>query len=145
MELALNLVWAVIATASYSLLFRWLAIRGARNVRGPSATQCVIALTCVLAILFPVISLTDDLHEMQATAEEASASGANTKRCVTSRSSAPARSLHHLILIFAPMVTNARWAAFGIVSAQPVRRLSPGLHLSRFGRSPPAPAGGEIS
>jgi hypothetical protein len=145
MELALNLVWAVIASASYVFLFRRLAIRGARTARGPSQAQCVIALTCVLAILFPVISLTDDLHEMQATAEEASVSGTAIKRCVTSCSSTPAQSLHHVILISSPMVTNARWAATGVVPAQPVRRSTPGLHLSALGRSPPEFAGGEIS
>jgi hypothetical protein len=75
MELALNLVWAIGAADSYGLLFHRLAICGAGNARGLSRCQCIVALTCFLAILFPVISLTDVLHEMQATAEAASPPG----------------------------------------------------------------------
>lgn len=45
MELALNLVWAIFAAASYVLLFRRLAIRDSGRARGPSLAQCVIALT----------------------------------------------------------------------------------------------------
>lgn len=34
--------------------------------------QCLIALACLLVLLFPVISATDDLHAMRAEMEESS-------------------------------------------------------------------------
>jgi hypothetical protein len=139
-ELALNLIWAVIAVASYAFLFRYLSVRATARSRGPSQLQCIIALTCVLAILFPVISLTDDLHEMQATAEEASTSGLVIKRCVASHSSTPARTLHHVPLIFAPVMTNVRWAVIGTATAEDLPRPLSVLPLGALGRAPPLPA-----
>src|ERR1700681_2293431 len=95
MELTLNLVWAIIAVASYALLFRHLSSR-AEHARSPSRSPCVVALTCVLAILFPVISLSDDLHEMQAALVEASPSVLVIKKCVVNHSSNHARALHQV-------------------------------------------------
>jgi len=145
MELALNLAWAIIAAAGYALLFRRFAIRDAGQLRGVSRIQCIIALTCFLAILFPAISLTDDLHEMQATAEEASPSGLAIKRCVAGLSSTPARILHPVLLIFAPYATNGRWVVLGVVADQRIHRTTPGVHLSAPGRAPPSFASLQIS
>src|SRR5579864_800407 len=138
MELTLNLVWAMIAAASYALLFRRLSNCDAGNARGLSRGQCIVALTCFLAILFPVISLTDDLHQMQATAEEASPSGLIMKRCVASGSSTGAQTLHCFLLLYAPLAANPRWADFAIMTAREIQRTSPGMHLSAFGRAPPS-------
>ena len=138
MELALNLVWAIGAADSYALLFHRLAICEAGNARGLSRGQCIIALTCFLAILFPVISLTDVLHEMQATAEAASPSGLVMKGGVVSGWSTWARTLHSYLLLSAPFAANARWAVFGIMTAQQIQRTSPGLHLPAIGRAPPS-------
>jgi hypothetical protein len=145
MELTLNLIWAAIAAASYALLFRRLVIRDPGNARGLNRSQCIIALTCVLAILFPVISLTDDLHEMQATAEEASPSGLVMKKCVASHSTTPAQSLHQAARIFTPFAMDARWAVLGVVAAQQIQHPFPGVHLSPFGRAPPSFAIPQIS
>ena len=60
METILNLVWlGVTLAALWMWRFRWAASRqdSHRNVR-----QETIAIVCLLALLFPVISLTDDLH-----------------------------------------------------------------------------------
>src|SRR5579863_9517469 len=65
MELLLNLVWLVIALAAIFLL------RGnSRCRKGPSLREW-IALATFLFLLFPVISLTDDLHPEIALAEAA--------------------------------------------------------------------------
>jgi hypothetical protein len=137
-ELALNLAWAIIAATSYALLFRRLGNRGAWGARGVSRVQCIVALTCFLAILFPVISLTDDLHEMQATAEEASLSGAVIKRCAASLSSTPAQTSHSIVFVFTPFATKARWVVSGIVADLQLRPATPALHLSAPGRAPPS-------
>lgn len=144
-ELALNLAWSLIAAASYALLFRRFGNRGAWHARGASRVQCIVALTCVLAILFPVISLTDDLHEMQATAEEASPSGAVIKKCVAGVSSASAQISHSALFVLAPSATKAHRVVLGVVSHQPIRRPAPGLLLSEPGRAPPSFAGSQFS
>jgi hypothetical protein len=63
MELTLNLVW--LATALL-LLRLWIgqAARGSREMR-----LQLLALTLLLAVLFPVISVTDDLQTVQGTVE----------------------------------------------------------------------------
>jgi hypothetical protein len=138
MELTLNLLWAIIAAASYALLFRNLASRKMNHARGPSRSQCLIALTCVLAILFPVISLSDDLHEMQATLEEASSSVLVIKKCVVNRSSNPARTLHQVPFVLASFATSARRAVLGFVTAEQIARFSSAPHPSTLARAPPA-------
>lgn len=137
MEFALNLVWAVIAAASYALLFRYLATRGAGHATRSRRAQCVIALTCALAIIFPIISLTDDLHELQATLEEASPSCLIVKKCVARHSSAPERTLYHPILIHGLSAIRALCAIFGSIEARQTVRPSPGIFRSWFGRAPP--------
>jgi len=137
MELALNLVWVIIAAASYARLFRDLAGRETRHSRVPSRSQCTIALTCALAILFPVISLTDDLHEMQATAEEASSSGLVIKQSVASHSPAPGRAVHQALFILAPLVANSHWSVLGVLTGLQERRSESGSYLLAVGRAPP--------
>jgi hypothetical protein len=144
MELALNLVWAVIAASSYALLFRRLAFRGAWHGRGQTQAQCIAALTCALAILFPVISLTDDLHEMQATAEEATSSGLVIKKCVVSHWSNQGQNLHQVLFTFPLFAASVRWTNLGGLAARRTTRLAPGLVLSALGRAPPSFAVAQI-
>jgi hypothetical protein len=60
METILNLVWLAITVAAIWLWrFRWTVSR--QNPRHSTRMEAV-AMVCVLALLFPVISLTDDLH-----------------------------------------------------------------------------------
>jgi hypothetical protein len=60
METFLNLVWLAVTVAGIWLWrFRWIVSR--RNPRHSTRMEAV-AMVCVLALLFPVISLTDDLH-----------------------------------------------------------------------------------
>jgi hypothetical protein len=69
MELLLNLAWLLLAVPAY-----WLW-RGARQpVRRFTSGQCLLALGCVLVILFPVVSATDDLRSMRAEMEESPSS-----------------------------------------------------------------------
>jgi hypothetical protein len=63
MELLLNLFWLLIAA---SALYAW---NRRRDV--VAARSHLITLICVLALLFPVISVTDDLHAMRPEIEDA--------------------------------------------------------------------------
>ncbi|HET6181869.1 MAG TPA: hypothetical protein VFE61_33430 [Candidatus Sulfotelmatobacter sp.] len=68
MELLLNLAWFLLALPAY-----WLW-RGRNSARKFSSLQCLLALGCLLVILFPVISATDDLRVMRTEMEESPAS-----------------------------------------------------------------------
>jgi len=65
LELLLNLCWLLLIGPG---IYLWLRQRG----RTKSAFQFSIALTCLLFLLFPVISVSDDLHAMRAEMEESS-------------------------------------------------------------------------
>lgn len=69
MELLLNLAWLLLALPAY-----WLWRRSSHNrAQGKlSSVHCLLALACLLVLLFPVISATDDLHAMRAEMEESS-------------------------------------------------------------------------
>jgi hypothetical protein len=70
METLLNLVWLAVAVAAIWLWrFHWSVSR--RNPRHSTSMEAV-AMVCVLALLFPVISLTDDLHPETAVVDAAS-------------------------------------------------------------------------
>src|SRR5579872_922373 len=64
MELLLNLAWLLLAIPAY-----WLW-RGRVASRKFSSLQCLFALGCMLVVLFPVVSATDDLRVMRAEMEE---------------------------------------------------------------------------
>jgi hypothetical protein len=63
MELVLNLAWVLLATFMFSLWLRFAPPTGRdRHLQ-------LVALTVLLLILFPVISVTDDLQAVQNPAE----------------------------------------------------------------------------
>jgi hypothetical protein len=64
MELLLNLAWLLLAVPAWWL---WCGRRPAQKV---SSLHCLLALGCLLVVLFPVVSATDDLRAMRAEMEE---------------------------------------------------------------------------
>lgn len=93
MELVLNLFWFVLALAALAFFVRnrW------RSRRHPQSRyeslHGLIALSCALSILLPVISVTDDLHSTEATFEDSNSSRKILKRWAGSaRSAIPPRS-----------------------------------------------------
>lgn len=78
MELVLNAFWFVLALASFGLWWR----RGLRCGPGYGARfHGLVALCCVLFILFPAISMTDDLHADLLVMEEANFSRRGLRGC----------------------------------------------------------------
>ena len=67
MELLLNLLWLLLAFPA------WWLWRGRRAAGHFTSVQCLLALGCLLVILFPVVSATDDLRAMRAEMEESPA------------------------------------------------------------------------
>ena len=134
MELLLNLVWVAMALIAFSAL-----ARGRRNAslahKVPYHTA-LLALACVLVLLFPVVSASDDLHPAQAVLEEA------TKRI--QQLSAPIQhslNLFHggaipwlfAICILFTLVMLHVWQPIAL-EARVIRR----ARLPRAGRSPPS-------
>jgi hypothetical protein len=70
METTLNLIWLAVTVAAIWLWrFRWSVSH--ENPRHSMRLESV-AMVCVLALLFPVISLTDDLHPETVAVDSAS-------------------------------------------------------------------------
>ncbi|TAM79485.1 MAG: hypothetical protein EPN47_16910 [Acidobacteria bacterium] len=77
MEALLNFLWLVIALCAF---VRWgrQTVRPARKAHPLSRTFApLVALACALAVLFPAISATDDLHPALFLAEDVSTSRRN--------------------------------------------------------------------
>ena len=73
MEVLLNTTWLLVAIGAFAC---WRPARQSalRKGRGGIASRTVLALVCALLLLFPVISLTDDLHAEQYPIEDSSRS-----------------------------------------------------------------------
>jgi hypothetical protein len=68
MELFLNLLWLMLVIPA-----AWLCahrVGSVHSARAADRLRALVLLGCVLALLFPVVSATDDLHAMRPEAEE---------------------------------------------------------------------------
>jgi len=70
MEVLLNTIWLLVAISAF--LFWQFETEKTAIRREHTQRYRVLALAVVLVVLFPVISLTDDLHAEQAAMEESS-------------------------------------------------------------------------
>jgi len=70
MELLLNLIWLAVAAGAL-VAFARRRRRSAWLAQVPYG-KALVALACVVVLLFPVISASDDLHPAQAVVEDAS-------------------------------------------------------------------------
>ncbi len=79
MELLLNAIWALVCGTCF-----WVWYRSSRaGCRGAGYwIRSLVALACFLTIAFPIISLTDDLHQEQLLVEDA---GTAVKRLEAAR------------------------------------------------------------
>ena len=80
MELLLNLAWLLLGLPAYWL---WRGSRYASADGKLTYLQRLFSLACMLVILFPVISATDDLRVMRAEMEESP----STKRSICQKAS----------------------------------------------------------
>ena len=134
MELLLNLAWMLLALPAYWL---WRRDAGSRTARGVNALQCVLALGCVLVLLFPVISASDDLHAMRAEMEDSSISKRTVRQAGSEKNSAWVNRLQGAP---AAVVSAVRLAAPEVGRLEVlVRRLAPLARARVFqgSRAPP--------
>jgi hypothetical protein len=131
MELLLNLVWALIA----ALMFVWWSLAGCRTTRTWRFVAGMLTLLCVALLLFPVISMTDDLNPSMMYAEDANA----IKRIGRSTSAACQVTPHALPAIASavPRISSPR--LLGSLSVDRPHVSLPASRPSRIAeRSPPS-------
>jgi hypothetical protein len=138
MELTLNAAWLLIAVSSCMLIGRRIISRRLEGSSVAGSVVSVIALGCVLAILFPVISLSDDLQEMQAAVVEVSPSRVAIKKFAGNDTPSPGKKLHP-----APFLISTIQMEFSLENRG--AKLTPGLAgslsdscLCPLCRAPPA-------
>jgi len=132
MEVFLNSIWLVVAIGAF--LF-WQTERESQR-RDHSGRFRFLALACALVLLFPVISLTDDLHAEQAAMEDSSRSVMKARNTLQGCMRAGGAS-------FVATVTHApdpatalrRFSGTVILIETPLRCLTP--VSAHDGRSPP--------
>jgi hypothetical protein len=134
MELLLNLAWVMLALPGYWLWRRDAQVRRGRSFR---SGQCLLSLGCMLVLLFPVISATDDLHVMRAEMEDSAISKRAVRQAGSDKNSAWVNRLQ------APPATvaNAAWMPVLQVGLHdnlaPFSPLVAGLRILYAGRAPP--------
>jgi len=138
METVLNLIWLAITLAGiWVWRYRWFTLRGNRRERiFPEAA----AIICLIALLFPVISLTDDLHPEIVIAECASAKR-NFSLLAAGRlrasDSAATRQVHTSAALMARPLARIELFGVKLVFSVPDLRTSSSTEV-RSGRSPPS-------
>jgi hypothetical protein len=134
MELALNLAWLLLAAPAYWV---WRQHGSAGAARRVTSMQRLWALGCVLVLLFPVVSASDDLHAMRAEMEESASSKRAVRAASSDRTSAwtnrmqsPPAALANASALFVP--------EFSLLEVSDCSRL-PLAHscVAHAGRAPP--------
>ena len=85
MELLLNLAWLLLALPACWL---WRGSRTAHAEHKFNSLQCMVALACLLVMLFPIISATDDLVAMRTEMEESPAGKRSMRQAAGEKASA---------------------------------------------------------
>jgi hypothetical protein len=132
MELILNLGWLLLAVACYQFWWPRQRRSGAR-MRG--CFRELLALGCALIVLFPIISVTDDLHAEQAVMEDSSARVSKLRGNVHSAASAR----QHFSTLRTVRPPGPCDSLRVVDRARVMVTLSPraGFTSPRFGRAPP--------
>lgn len=135
MELLLNLIWITLALAALCAF----ASRRSNSPQVPGSRwiKALLALTCSIVLLFPIISASDDLHPVQAAVEDASkrvqlalASGS------ADRTTAPTAAILFFVA-FSMCLLFASAASWRRCEYQVAVRVLHGERLPARGRAPP--------
>ena len=137
MEVLLNTIWFLLAMGAF-LFWRPSRLSGYSAGHRESPLCGIMALACVLVLLFPVISLTDDLHVEQVALEESSRSTLKARSVVQGCLRAGAMSF---IVVGAHTPSSFILPPlFGKVYLAESRSIGPAPVFTHVGRSPPCTA-----
>ena len=135
MELLLNLIWLMLALPA-ALIWRGHIQSERKNV---GTTAALILVACVLLLLFPIVSASDDLHAMRSEIEESCPSKRLAKQAVCHRSNAPEFGAGDLQLQNAFLLTQPQFHVSEMLDVLSVGDSDQSLVKRCRGRSPPLP------
>ena len=134
MELLLNLAWLLLVLPAYGI---WRQGAVAKRPNRFNSLQGLLALGCLLVLLFPIISATDDVHAMRAEMEEPGASKRSVRQASPDEFSVKVSRLHNSPAILenagAFALSCDGWRESVIASSSPLAAPS----ILRAGRAPP--------
>ncbi len=131
MELLLNSVWLAIAAASLTNALRYRRTKSHLAV----ALHSAVAVACMLVLLFPVISITDDLHGEQIAVDDSAVVVKKALRAAAAISGAA----HDTALAAVPFVLHTPTLHLVEEAAsRPIQCAQPGTWAQYSGRAPPA-------
>jgi hypothetical protein len=138
METILNLVWVIVALAAVGLCFTRRA-KYKQDTRARVICE-MIAIGCVVLLLFPVISLTDDLHPEVVAVDSASGKRGGASllaHAARPHHSTPKTGISFLAVLPPPAVTTLKFGAAGcfVSSSYGPENWHGSLNL---GRAPPS-------
>ncbi len=135
MELLLNAVWVFLAATAVSL---WLVAWRRRSRSHPLLG--LLAVGCLLALLFPVISISDDLLSGHVAMEDASAASKRMLKASDLGKMALAFDADTAAALLPGMEHQPLWQSLGSVTIEPpLAMVSAPIPLTQ-GRAPPAAA-----
>jgi hypothetical protein len=135
MELLLNLLWLTLALPAIWMWRHESVYAG--NCRRFDRIRPFVLFGCVLMLLFPVVSATDDLHAMRQEMEESSPSKRVVKQAVNDKSTARLSNGGALPVVISPVALGPGDEVRGLVLPVSVF-LPPQAHFNeRASRAPP--------
>jgi hypothetical protein len=165
MELLLNAIWFVLAFAAMALWLSVCLAVGGRTFCGfsrPPARESwkagsskflmhkgrsarwlthtargLVAVGCVLVLLFPVISMTDDLHAQETAMEDASATSKKVLQSAAGHWSIVNLS-HPAAVMLTPFSYRLSWRVLSLIHAGQFSRIAVPVSFPPSGRSPPS-------
>src|SRR3974390_3537105 len=133
MELLLNLVWLAGALGAFLAVLP--SLRASARSAQVSYRGSLLALACVLVLLFPVVSASDDLHPTQAVVEDANKRIHQLTASLQNAQGNPGGQLPVALVVFLLCsLSMVQWRRPGAETARVIVR----ERLPRAGRAPPS-------
>lgn len=134
MELFLNLCWLLLAVPA---IWMWHEARSAQPSGRFHSHRSLLLLACLVVLLFPVISASDDLQAMRPEIEESGV--CDSVRGGQGHRLAPLIATHGAPSALLCGLASAAldWQAIGKIVVRESSRIAEGFALTRPGRGPP--------
>jgi hypothetical protein len=133
MELLLNLIWLLLVVPAFWV---WQK-RDCEPGHGRRSQSCLLILGCVLMLLFPVVSATDDLQAMRPEVEEPGTLGGVGHSHHGRFSASLGDSFDAFAIPTALSLVRLKTVVWGVVALRSTLPSSRNSALTRAGRAPP--------
>jgi len=137
MELILNLVWLLVVGGIFAAFAAWAAGQPHGAVSRYRHFTIVVALGCVAAVLFPIISMSDDLATAPAAVEAWNSMRRSALIAFVIVVSSPLLVSSTITTVVAQINRSVHLACIGLVTVTVVSILSPSISTIWSFRAPP--------